>query len=66
MTRVLSILLKYFVVCAGAYVLMYMGELAATGIRPVPSSVNAFLILAGLGGLLAILSPVPERARLRW
>lgn len=66
MTRFISLLLKFALVCAGAYVLLAAGEYAATGYRPAGPEVQAFCALIGLGLMLRLFSAVPAGARLRW
>ena len=66
MTRFVSLLFKFALVCAGAYVLLAAGEYAATGYRPAGVELQAFLALIGLGLMLRLFSAVPARAKLRW
>lgn len=44
-----------------AYLMLRLGELSATGSAPNSLTINAFLFLVGLGGLLRVLSPTSFR-----
>jgi hypothetical protein len=66
MTRIISLLVRFVLICAGGYVLLASGEYAATGYRPAGAEVQAFIALIGLGLMLRLFSVAPVRARLRW
>ncbi len=57
MARGMKNLMCYLVLVALAYVLLGVGEYVSAGAVPTKLSINAFLFLMGLGGLIALLSP---------
>jgi len=61
MGRSVSVMVTFVVLAAAAYLLLRLGELAATGSAPNSLTINAFLFLVGLSGLLRVLSPAPLR-----
>ncbi len=65
MARGMKNLVCYLVVVALAYVLLGVGEFVAAGASPTKLSINAFLFLMGLGGLIALLSPPSSLANTR-
>ena len=56
---------SFLIVSATAYVLLTVGEFVATGCAPNSLTINAFLFLTGLSGLIVLLSPPASSQRYR-
>lgn len=63
MGRSVSVVASFAVLAVVAYLLLRIGELSATGHAPNSLTINAFLFLMGLSGLLRVLSPTSFRTR---
>jgi hypothetical protein len=63
MGRSVSVVVSFTVLAVCAYLLLRLGELSATGHAPNSLTINAFLFLMGLSGLLKVLSPASLRFR---
>ena len=56
---------KFLLAVAVAYGLLRVGEFVATGFSPDSLTINAFLFLTGLSGLIVLLSPPASSQRYR-